>query len=727
MLELEHVSKYYNNNGVTSKGLDDISLKFERGEIVAITGESGSGKSTLLNVISRLDTFDEGEIYYKGNETSYFNVKDMDQFRKNKIGFIFQNYNIIDSYTVLDNVMLPLLINGVPRNEAKKRALELIEEVGLKDRSKNRGTELSGGEKQRCVIARSLALDSEILACDEPTGNLDQKTGKEIIDLIKRIGEGKLVLIVTHNFDEVKDIATRKIKLHDGKIVEDEIYQKKEEDKPEVIDLDYVKVPFKVNLKIALRNLVATPKKTILSALIFIAISLFALFLFQIVYESATKVDFSSSSFGYTSSDKLFVYDKENKALDKDSLSKISNYQVYNAFYENKMITLQSESYNEKEDRYITNVNGYYESNVNGELKYGTNATKEDEFVLYVNENSLSTYKVGDKYTISTESRACIDNLASEYLNKKEMTFTLVGIGVSKYASSTLITSNDLIEQYARYYALSSSYGDYFGDNYTSIDAVLDNGTNTNVIFDYSVETQILNYDASTFNNSYFKYYKYNLFETSDIVNNGKTTETKDLKDFSSNTINNVIVIGYDIKNYTTKTVFEASLYGNTSSIKSELDKLGYKYYTPTEYEQTDAVTNFVKKLTAYVIVGMSGLTLIAVYFITYALLKKVYESKSASYTIFRTLGVTAQDMKKIVKSEMIIQSLASTIIVYILFLILGKILRNNSFFSLFASISIPVTIIYFVLTVLMGLLLANRFNKKLFKKSVRESLKEAK
>ena len=144
MIELVNVSKYYTSNGVTNKGLININLTLNKGEIVAITGESGSGKSTLLNVITKVDAFDEGEVYYKGNETSYFSIDDMDQFRKDKIGFIFQNYNIIDSYTVLENVMLPLIINGSSRSEAKTEAMAILEKVGLTARMKNRGSQLSG-------------------------------------------------------------------------------------------------------------------------------------------------------------------------------------------------------------------------------------------------------------------------------------------------------------------------------------------------------------------------------------------------------------------------------------------------------------------------------------------------------------------------------------------------------------------------------------------------------
>ena len=221
MIELKNVSKFYSDNNNVTVGLRNVSIKLNKGEFVAITGDSGSGKSTLLNVISSIDTYDEGEIFYYGNETFYFNQNDSDVFRKNNVSFIFQKYNIVDSYTVLQNVMLPLLIKGKTEDEAKTKALEIIKRVGLEHRVNNKGAKLSGGEKQRCVIARALATDAPILACDEPTGNLDKKTSEEIIKLIKEVSNDKLVLIVTHDYESIKDICTRKIKLSDGEIIED--------------------------------------------------------------------------------------------------------------------------------------------------------------------------------------------------------------------------------------------------------------------------------------------------------------------------------------------------------------------------------------------------------------------------------------------------------------------------------------------------------------------------
>ena len=222
MIKLERVSKIYNNNGVLTTGLHNINLELEKNEIVAIVGESGSGKSTLLNVLTKMDSFDEGEYYYKGNETSYFDVNDMDNFRKDKVGFIFQNYNIIDSYTVLENVMLPFIIKGENKKDAKIKAKELINKVGLNNRIKNKGTELSGGEKQRCVIARALASDCEILACDEPTGNLDKQSGDQIIRFMKETNRlfGQTYIIVTHN-KEIADYTDREITIDDGEIIND--------------------------------------------------------------------------------------------------------------------------------------------------------------------------------------------------------------------------------------------------------------------------------------------------------------------------------------------------------------------------------------------------------------------------------------------------------------------------------------------------------------------------
>ena len=204
-----------------ASGISRVNLDLDVGEFVVITGESGSGKSTLLNVISGLDTYEEGEMYIDGKETSHYTATDFEGYRKKYISSIFQSFNLISSYTVYQNVALALEIDGVPGKEIKKKVPEIIEKVGLTEYRNRKVSKLSGGQKQRVAIARALAKDTRILVADEPTGNLDSESAAGIVDLLTGIAEEKLVVVVTHNFDQFKDHATRVIKMHDGKIVED--------------------------------------------------------------------------------------------------------------------------------------------------------------------------------------------------------------------------------------------------------------------------------------------------------------------------------------------------------------------------------------------------------------------------------------------------------------------------------------------------------------------------
>ena len=189
MITLKNVSKYYKTEAGVSVGLYKANLELELGEFIAIVGESGSGKSTLLNVISGLDSYEEGEMLINNEPTSHYEIADWEQYRKTNVGFVFQNYNIIDSYTVLQNVMLALEFQGYPKDKMKSRALELIEQVGLTHRKNSKTARLSGGEKQRTVIARALAKDCPVIVCDEPTGNLDSESGAKIMKLLHDISK----------------------------------------------------------------------------------------------------------------------------------------------------------------------------------------------------------------------------------------------------------------------------------------------------------------------------------------------------------------------------------------------------------------------------------------------------------------------------------------------------------------------------------------------------------
>lgn len=221
MLRLERVSKFYSANGMVSTGFSKVDLSFDNGEFVAITGESGSGKSTLLNVISGLDSFEEGEMYILGQPTSGFSKEDLEEYRKKYIGNIFQTFNLINSYTVYQNVELVLLMSGYDRSVIPQKVKDIIGKVGLSDYEKTKASKLSGGQKQRVAIARALAKETPIIVADEPTGNLDSKSAAEIVELLHELSRDKLIIIVTHNYDQVEPYVTRKITMHDGRVSED--------------------------------------------------------------------------------------------------------------------------------------------------------------------------------------------------------------------------------------------------------------------------------------------------------------------------------------------------------------------------------------------------------------------------------------------------------------------------------------------------------------------------
>lgn len=221
MIRLKNVSKYYHSNNSVSLGLRGINLEMEKGEFVAITGESGSGKTTLLNVISGMDSYEEGELYFNGHATSHYGTEEWEKYRRNQIAFVYQGYNLIDSYTALQNVESVLLIQGEHGKDIHKRAEGYLEKVGLLEQKNNRATQLSSGQKQRLSIARALAKETELIVADEPTGNLDSENGLQIMKLFHELSQERLVIVVTHNYEQVKDYATRTIRLYGGMVASD--------------------------------------------------------------------------------------------------------------------------------------------------------------------------------------------------------------------------------------------------------------------------------------------------------------------------------------------------------------------------------------------------------------------------------------------------------------------------------------------------------------------------
>lgn len=220
-IKLQNISKYYYSETAVTQALQGINLEFRMGEFVAITGESGSGKSTLLRIISGMDTFDDGELYVDGQPTFQYDEDDWEEYRRTKIGFVFQDYSLIGHYTAKENIVSALLIMGVPEKEAGDKAIHYLERVGLSAQRDQRASKLSSGQKQRLSIARALAKNTDIIVADEPTGNLDSETGAQIVKLLRDLSQDHLVIMVTHNYGQVEKYVTRKVRLHDGSLILD--------------------------------------------------------------------------------------------------------------------------------------------------------------------------------------------------------------------------------------------------------------------------------------------------------------------------------------------------------------------------------------------------------------------------------------------------------------------------------------------------------------------------
>ncbi|AFS77621.1 ABC transporter ATP-binding/permease protein [Gottschalkia acidurici 9a] len=265
MLELKHIRKTYKIGDIETKALDDISVAFREKEFVAILGTSGSGKTTCLNIIGGLDRYDSGDLIIKGKKTKDFKDSDWDAYRNNSIGFVFQSYNLIPHLSIVANVELGMTLSGVSKERKNERAIEVLEQVGLKDHLHKKPNQLSGGQMQRVAIARALANDPEILLCDEPTGALDTATSVQIMELIKNVAKDRLVIMVTHNPELAEQYADRTIRFKDGHIISD-TNRYKEDTKSEGFNLKKTSMNFLTALSLSFNNIRTKKGRTFLTA-----------------------------------------------------------------------------------------------------------------------------------------------------------------------------------------------------------------------------------------------------------------------------------------------------------------------------------------------------------------------------------------------------------------------------------------------------------------------------
>ncbi|MDD6302924.1 MAG: ABC transporter ATP-binding protein/permease [Bacillales bacterium] len=699
MIKLSNVSKFYYNNGIINLALKNINLTFNKGEIVAIVGESGSGKSTLLNVICGVDSYDEGEIYFNNEETSYFNQEDMDNYRKKNVAFIYQDYNIIDSYTVLENVVVPLLLKGMSEKEAKQKAIELIEKVGLKSRIDSKGINLSGGEKQRTVIARALASDTVILACDEITGNLDSKTGDDIISLIKEISENKLVLMVTHNFEQVKNIATRKIMISDGEVVEDTHVDNEDIQSEDKLKFTDNKLSFKAISYITRKNLKNTPKKTFFSSLVLLLVSFSVLFFNLLGGYLDNKVSITDRNpYRNTVQDRLLVYKDDLTEIDVSDFTGFDNV-VKNSFMEDMSVFIN---------------NGYYftccpTTYISSDyvLYNGKAPTGDNEIALVFKNNediNLNNIILDEKYP-----------LGSDYF-KEEVDVVVTGIYLSDQIRNMpiCIVSQSLYKNIVNKiinfdYLNALDYMFFqFGDK--------EEKRLVRNIINYSskIDKPCIYYqapyeeiDLRKIGFDLFSLYRYEF-------------DSFDLEYVYSSDYTDVIITRIDLPEQIEEKVYVVSIY--TDDMKGTVSKiidLGYSYSIPSEHLIRGEIEQYLSRVFFFISIA-SGLILSLVSFV---IISRIYSYKVKEFAVFRSLGYLKKSMSKIVHIELTFIGIISFVSSVLFIVTIGFF---NSFFAgLLSCLNIGVLILSFIISILLVNLIAYRFNKKLFKFSLISTLKE--
>lgn len=266
MLRLKNINKCYTTGDFTQQALKDVNLEFRKNEFVAILGPSGSGKTTLLNIIGGLDKYDSGDLIINNKSTKKFKSTDWDAYRNNCIGFIFQSYNLIGHISILDNVEMGMTLSGMSSSKRRKKALEVLEKVGLKEHAHKKPNQLSGGQMQRVAIARALANDPDIILADEPTGALDSITSVQIMELIKEIAKDKLIIMVTHNAELAYSYANRIIEFKDGELTNDSNPIKNDEDKSGKYKIKKTAMSFLTALKLSFNNIRTKKGRTLLTA-----------------------------------------------------------------------------------------------------------------------------------------------------------------------------------------------------------------------------------------------------------------------------------------------------------------------------------------------------------------------------------------------------------------------------------------------------------------------------
>ena len=740
MLKLKNVSKFYYSKGVIASGFNKVNIEFDLGEFVAIIGESGSGKSTLLNVISGLDSYEEGEMYINGEETSHYREIDFEEYRKKYVSNIFQHFNLVNSYTVYQNIELVMLLNGYKRKEVKAKVLELIDKVGLKKYKRTKVSKLSGGQKQRVAIARALAKETPIIVCDEPTGNLDSKSAKGIINLLKEISQDKLVIVVTHNFSEIEDLATRVVKMHDGKIVSDKkVIETKKIDNN--LENNNKNIGIFNTFRLGFRNTFNIIPKFVLIFIVFFFVTISLLS----TYGSISKDEYEEGKLGVnyyfndTSDIRIVINKKDGSAISKEDFDNIKKLDNVASVIENDIMLDTNLWFQTIDDTYY-NLDGHLRDidTFDGRLDIGRMPEADNEVIYVTNEYN---YYFSEKVE---------DALAKiYYYNGDNQSYSLKVVGV-KYNSGNLFSydGNSLIycnrklldnymkdinrehskvkihmngKNYDSYNSPGSDFDIRISDRVAPGNAYTPE--NINYIcpdYDCRWESLIIKVDNLYYHDEFGLYipYTYNEKNVNNLLGINK----------DSNTYGSVFINQEDYDRLFNKDSYQASVMANhvdnVDAISSELENLGYN--TLQIRHTLDNMASEALKVLKILKLVVTIILVITLFFISYFVLKLILKSRNVYYSTLRILGANYRHIKRILNVELFSDAtLAYLTYVILTILVKYNYLKINFISNIMEYLSIRDYILMYIILVLMSFLISNRYARKIFKKSAMVSYRE--
>ncbi|MBQ8293683.1 MAG: ATP-binding cassette domain-containing protein [Bacilli bacterium] len=745
MLKLENISKYYYNSSNVTCALRKINLDFKIGEFVAITGESGSGKTTLLNLISGLDSYEDGEMYYHDKQTSYFDDEDWEKYRKEEIAFIFQHYNLIDSFTVLENVAVSYIIDGYKPKEAKAKAKEVLKLVGLNKDIHKKAIKLSGGQKQRLSIARALAKETNIIVADEPTGNLDAENGRIILELLKKLSKDKLVIVVTHNLAQIEPFITRKVRLHDGEIVLDEkiseIERKEDVQEKEIKkEKTFVKM-----MNFSFLNLKSQPKKTLLLMLLTI-VSVISSFIF--VSNFKMNLDDNKTK---ALDDKIFINFDETRMLARKTDSSIITDEILQEAYVDNVVSV------EKYD-YITDVNYYREGDY--KIKYAGGFTEPDlnGNVSFIDSSSLllvdHSHFMRSSYSLSLDDLSCGKLPTNELemvvysddqsiLDTEEIVlfrnarkwgedtwykYKVKIVGILKEATDQVYFSDYLCQMMELtqhtlsiqvHYAVKIGY--YYRKRTLSFDKVVydPNIGSYDLSFDIGRLNAISDARIDNANNTYmvnnkvgeWHSYKFNLENALTVTDNALGVSRE--------------VFDYIYQKYQDKKQFAlfVSDYAYLDEVQDDLANIGFESLSCFKSSVTGYDTN--KVINRYINLIVSVVALLIINLIIVLLGYAILKFKKNDYVIFKMIGMTNKLCIRINYVELLFYSLISNIVLIVLANIVKNNVTNALVVDMFRYVKVYDYLIVFVISVASMLILGNLFGKFLTNKAKITVLKE--